>query len=409
MTAATQTKADTPSDSRIPILDIDPYALDVIENPYPFQKALRDAGPVVWLSKYGVYATGQYEHVRDVFQDDSRFLCTGGVGLTDIRSPESLRDQNPLMEVEPEVHKRVRGNMMKILSPVAMRGMRDRFAERAEKLVDEVAKAGSFDGLHDLVEPFILDVFPDSVGIRINPETVLLFGDLNFNANGPFNDLYRDAYARVKEYLPDFEEAFKRENMMPGGMGQQLYEAEDQGLFDKGTAVGFVRVLFRGGFDTTIAGIATALHQLALNPASWAYLRANPDKALLAFDEALRFISPFRVSHRVTVPEGCELAGFKLDGDKKVAAFMGAANRDPAKWDAPDTFDVQRKGVAEHVAFGWGAHKCIGLLLARYEAEALIRAVVTKFDALDYAGDAPVAYRHINTLRTPVALPLKAS
>lgn len=376
MTATTP--EGTPIHPRIPVLDMDPYALDVIDNPYPFQEALREAGPVVWLSKYGVYAVGRFDQAQEVFADETRFLCTAGVGLTDIRKPGSLRDKNPLMEVEPEIHQRVRTNMLKIMSPTALRAMRARFDDRAEVYVERMLAQGSFDGVHDLVEPYILDVFPETVGIQINPETVLLFGDLNFNANGPFNDLYRSALQRVEKYLPAFEDSFKRHNMVPSGMGAQMYDFEDQGLFEPGTAFGFVRVLFRGGFDTTIAGLNGALLQLSHQPRTWDWLRAHPEKAMLAFDEALRHISPFRVSHRVTIPEGCDLAGARLEGDQKVAIFMAAANRDPRKWDRPEVYDIHRDGLADHLAFGHGAHKCIGLLLAKYEAEALLKAMLRR-------------------------------
>lgn len=398
-----------PGDASIPVLDIDPYAPEIIDDPYSFDEALREAGPVVWLSRYGCYATGRFQEAQTAFADDSRFLCTAGVGLTDIRKPESLRDKNPLMEVEPEVHRRVRGSMMKIMSPTVIRGYRARFEEKAHAYVDRMIAMGRFDGLHDLVEPFILDVFPETVGIGINPETVLLFGDLNFNANGPMNDLYRSALERVSPHLPDFERSFRKENMLPGGVGAQLYEAEEAGVLEQGTAVGFVRVLFRGGFDTTIAGISGALMSLSQDPQAWAYLKANPEKVLNAFDEALRHVSPFRVSHRITVPEGCEFAGHRLEGDKKIAIFMEAANRDPRKWPEPARFDPSRGAVNEHLAFGHGAHKCIGLLIARYEAEALLRAVVTKIDRLDFVGDEPPVYRRINTLRSLEDLPLQAS
>ncbi len=406
MDAEKQMSKNGLGDSSIPVLDIDPYALDVIDNPYSFDETLREAGPVVWLAKYACYATGRFEEAQIAFSDDSRFLCTAGVGLTDIRKPESLRDKNPMMEVEPEVHRRARSGMMKIMSPVAMRSYRGRFEEKANSHVERVLAMGRFDGLHDLVEPYILDVFPDTVGIKINPETVLMFGDLNFNANGPMNDLYRSALERISPHLPDFERSFRKENMQLGGMGAQLYEAEEAGIFEPGTAFGFVRVLFRGGFDTTIAGISGALLALSRDPEAWAYLKANPDKVLSAFDEALRHVSPFRVSHRVTVPGGCEFAGHRLDGDTKVAIFMEAANRDPRKWPEADRFDLARKDVTEHLAFGHGAHKCIGLLVARYEAEALLRAVVTRIDRLDFAGSAPPSYRRINTLRSLADLPL---
>ncbi|MBS7705490.1 cytochrome P450 [Chelatococcus asaccharovorans] len=394
--------------SSIPVLNLDPYAPETIDNPYGFDEALREAGPVVWLSRYQCYATGRFDEAQTAFSDDSRFLCTAGVGLTDIRKPESLRDKNPLMEVEPAVHRRVRGNMMKILSPTLMRSYRARFEEKADAIVAQMVKKGRFDGLHDLVEPFILDVFPETVGIRINPETVLLFGDLNFNANGPMNQFYKEALERVSPHLPDFERSFRKENMQPGGMGARLYEEEEAGVFEPGTAFGFVRVLFRGGFDTTIAGISGALLALSRDPAAWAYMKDNPDKVLNAFDEALRHVSPFRVSHRVTVPEGCEFAGARLEGDRKIAIFMEAANRDPRKWPQADRYDPSRAAVTEHLAFGHGAHKCIGLLVARYEAEALLRAVIRQVDQLTFAGESEPAYRRINTLRSLVDLPLEA-
>ena len=398
-----------PSDPRVPILDIDPYCDEVIDNPYPFDQALRDAGPVVWLKPYAMYAVGRFKEAEEVFSDQTRFWCTAGVGLTDIRKPESLRDKNPLMEVEPDVHARARSGMLKIMSPTAMREARSRFDRKAEEYVEQVIAKGTFDGVHELVEPYIIDVFPDTVGIKVNPETVLLFGDLNFNANGPFNDLYRAAFARVEKYLPEFEESFKRHNMIPGGMGAQMYEAEDAGIFAKGTAIGFVRVLFRGGFDTTIAGITAALYQLTQNHEAWDWMRANPEKSMLAFDEALRHVSPFRVSHRVTIEKGCELGGVQLEGDKKVGIFMGAANRDPRKWRDPQKFDLQRADLSSHLAFGAGAHKCIGLLVAKYEAEALLKALVRRASRLEFLGAEPPSYKRINTLRTMKALPLRVS
>lgn len=398
-----------PNESQVPVLDIDPYSNEVIDNPHAFEHALREAGPVVWLKPYNMYAVGRFKEAEQAFSDDTRFWCTAGVGLTDIRKPESLRDKNPLMEVEPPQHAKVRAGMMKIMSPVAMRGMRARFDQKADKFVDAIVEKGSFDGLHDLVEPYIMDVFPQTVGININPKTVLLFGDLNFNANGPANDLYRAAYNNVKEYLPDFEKSFQRESMVPGGMGAQLYEAEDAGIFDKGTALGFVRVMFRGGFDTTIAGATAALYQLSQNPEEWAWLRENPDKAMLAFDEALRHNSPFRVSHRVTLADGCEFAGHKLAGDTKVAIFMGAANRDPRKWPEPDKYDLRRDDINAHLAFGNGAHKCIGLLLAKYESEALLKALAKRVKSIEFTGSEPPTYKRINTLRTVKDLPMRVT
>ncbi|MDO8776537.1 MAG: cytochrome P450 [Burkholderiaceae bacterium] len=391
----------------VPILDMDPYSDENIDNPSRFNEAIRDLGPVVWLKPHNMYAVGRFAEVEAVLGDDKRFLCTAGVGLTDIRKPESLREKNPLLEVEPDEHARVRSGLLKILSPAVLRTMKGTFEQKAEELVDKMIDLREFDGVHDLVEPYILGVFPQTVGIKINPETVLLFGDLNFNANGPLNDLYRNARKKVEQYLPEFEEAFRRENMVPGGMGAQIYDAEESGGFRPGTAVGFVRVLFRGGFDTTIAGIGATLYHLGQSGVAWDALRANPEGVFAAFDEALRVVSPARVMHRVTVPQGCELSGMQLQGDVKVGAYIAAANLDPRKYLDPDKYDMKRAGLANHLAFGTGATKCLGLLLAKYEAEAILKVLVRRVKTLQLLSDEHPGFKRINTLRTLKSLPLR--
>lgn len=393
----------------VPVVDIDPYSDENIDNPDAFNEALREAGPVVWLKPYEMYAVGRFNEVESVLGDDSRFWATAGVGLTDIRKPGSLRDKNPLLEVEPEEHARVRNGLMKIMSPAVLRTMKERFQRKADALVDAMLEKGSFDAVQDLVEPYIIDVFPETVGINVNPDTVLLFGHLNFNANGPANDLYKDAVKKIAPYMPDFEAAFQRGNLVTGGMGEQIYAAEDAGVFRPGTAVSFVRVFFRGGFDTTIAGLGTTLQQLAQSPEAWASVRANPEKALWAFDEALRLVSPARVMHRVTVEGGCELSGVRLDGDVKVGAYIAAANHDPRKWNNPRQYDMNRPGLAQHLAFGAGPTKCLGLLLAKFEAEALLKALIARVKTLEFVGSEPLAYKRINTLRTLQSLPLRVT
>src|SRR3546814_5980763 len=87
--------------------------------------------------------------------------------------------------------------------------------------------------------------------------------------------------------------------------------------------------MFRGGFDTSIAGISAALHQLALAPGQWTFLSEKPALASSAFDEALRHQSPAQVMFRTTVANEVELSGQRLEPDTKIAVFIGAANRDP--------------------------------------------------------------------------------
>ncbi len=385
-------------------LSTDPFSTETLRDPFPFQHELRDAGDVVWLEKYGIYAVGGFAETKRVLSEHALFTTTAGVGLSDIRDPNSWRVKNPLLEVDPPDHTAIRMALMKILSPAVVRALRPIFDEKAKELVDSLLDQRSIDGMRDIAETFVCTVFPQTVGITIERDKVLQFGDLNFNANGPQNDLYWNSFHKVQPLMPWLEEKFQKLSMIPGGMGEQIYAAEDSGALPAGTALGLVRVLFRGGFDTTIAGIGATLDQLARNPDQWVALRSDPSKAGAAFVEALRHASPAQLMFRTTVADGVDLGGTHLDGNVKVAAFIGAANRDPRKWRDPEKFDITRD-TSGHLAFGAGAHVCLGLMIARMEAEAILSAMARRIERLEL--DGPVEHRLVNTLRTHSKLPLR--
>src|SRR3546814_223310 len=230
-----------------PELSVDPFSVDVLADPTQFQHDLREAGPVARLPDYGIYATGRFDEVKAVLPDHSRFTTTGGVGLSDIPKPDAWRVKNPLLEIDPPDHGDIRSGLKRIMSPAAIRQWQETFETEAESLVDSLIDKREFDGAKDLAEAFVTSVFPNTVGITVEREMVIKFGDLNFNANGPQNELYWRAHEAVAPYLPVFERAFQRESMTPGGIGEQIYNAERDGIFPEGTALGLVRVMFQIG------------------------------------------------------------------------------------------------------------------------------------------------------------------
>jgi hypothetical protein len=392
-----------PPTQDVPVLREDPFAVETLLDPYRFFDALRAAGPVAWLEPYGIYATGRHAETAAVLSRWERFTNEGGAGLADIRKPGNWRPPSVILEVDPPAHTEVRAALQKILSPLVVRQWREKFEAAAEAMADALVARRSFDGMRDAAEAFVLQVFPPAVGIRIPRENAQAIGDMNFNAIGPNNALTQAAVARAQPYMQWYEDSMKREAMLPGGFGELIHQAEDAGALKKGVAANLTRSFLRGGMDTTISGIGAALLALARDPAQWAMLRAEPALARNAFEEAIRFESPVQVMFRTT-REGAELGGVALAPDTKIAAFIGAANRDTARWPDADRFDLRRQ-AAGHVAFGQGAHVCIGQMIARLEAECLIGALARRARRLTLAGE-PV-YRPVNTLRTLDRLPLE--
>jgi len=164
--------------------------------------------------------------------------------------------------------------------------------------------------------------------------------------------------------------------------------------------------IFRAGTDTTMAGIGFTLNQLARHPDQFEMLRADASKARNAFEEAIRHESPAQLLFRTTTRD-VELSGYRLKADTKVGYYPGAANRDPRQWTNPDQFDITRKVVGIHRAFGVGMHMCIGQMIARLESECILGAIAARAKRIEPTGEP--TYRLVNTLRTLEYLPLRVT
>jgi len=118
----------------IPISAIDPFSLEVLRNPHPAHEALREAGPVVWLEKYGAYAAARHAEVRQILGDPASFCSGRGVGLSDFQRDKPWRPPSLVLERDPPEHDRARAVLNRALSATVMRSLRARFAEAAEEL-----------------------------------------------------------------------------------------------------------------------------------------------------------------------------------------------------------------------------------------------------------------------------------
>lgn len=386
-----------------PVLDEDPFSDENIADPYPLFTRMREMAPAVFIAPHNYYAVVRHAEAGIVASDSARFTTTGGVGLSDIRKPGAWRPRSPITEIDPPDHTRVRAALQKVLSPLVVKTWKEKFATRAEEVAEEVVGKGRVDGVADIAEAFVLDVFPSVLGVDVPPERIKLTGELNFNQIGPNNARTAAALERAAPIMEWYAQVLQREHMLPGGFGEKIYQAEDAGDFEKGTAPFQVRTFFRAGVDTTMAGIGSTLKLLAENPDQFAQVKANPALIKGAFEEALRLESPAQVMFRTTTGE-VELGGVRLRADTKVGYHMGAANRDPRQWADPDRFDVTRQTTGVHRAFGVGVHVCIGQMIARLEAESILGALIRRVQAIEPAGAA--RWRPVNTLRTLDTLPL---
>ncbi|MCA2011579.1 cytochrome P450 [Cereibacter sphaeroides] len=390
-----------------PVLDIDPFSRESMDNPIELDRAIRAAGPVVWVPKYGFWISGQDAVVREVFEDWRRFSSAFGTGLTNVVREEPWRKPSVILEADPPIHTPNRKVLARVLSPAALRKMADDFKAEAERMVDALLeRGGEVDLAADLAFAFPFKVLPDAVGLQPDGRHHLMpYSTLNFNAMGPKNALYAAA-RKVVEEQGTFEYVaaqMAEANLIPGGFGEEIYAAAHRGEISPDDAGMLVRAFISAGIDTTVFGIGIAIKALVDNPDQWALLREDPTRARAAFEEGLRWFAPSPVIGRTTAGP-TELAGVQLGGEEKVMMWLAAANRDPARWDRPDSYDITRRTVG-HLAFGTGIHGCVGQMVARLEAESVLGALARKVARIELTAEPDRVY--INWLRGYHSLPAR--
>src|SRR6202453_2607983 len=386
------------------ISHVDPYCDEFLSDPYPFHEALREAGPVVWLERYGIYASARHAEVQAALTGWENFSSAAGSRVADFPRTRPFRPPSLILEADPPLHTRTRTVLNRALSAKAMAGLRASFKEAAERLADGLVQRRRVDAIADIAEAYPLSVFPRAVGLGPEGlENLLPYGTMVFNAFGPRNAHFEASVARASEVVGWINVQCARENLSPDGLGATIWAAVDSGEISAQEAPLLVRSLLSAGLDTTIIGIGNGLYALASNPGEWRALRENPVLVRSAFDEILRWEAPIQTFFRTTT-EPVELGGVALPADAKILLFLAAANRDPRRWDDPERFDVTRR-ASGHVAFGAGIHMCVGQMLARLESEMILAALLARVARIEIAGEPKRKLN--NTLRQLASLPVE--
>jgi hypothetical protein len=386
-----------------PHSQIDPFSDEFLADPFPALARLRDAGPVVYLERYGVYAVAGYEQVQAVLKKPGVFSSAAGVGITNIASENPWRKPSILLEVDPPVHTHNRKVVARALAPRSLAYLQEVFDRRAAELAAELVARGSFDAVPDLAEIFPTRVFPEAFGIADNGRDQLLaYGAMVFNGHGPRNHLFESSMAGGAPVIGWITQQCSRASLRPDGLGALIYAGVDAGEVTGDEAALLVRSFLSAGLDTTVSAIALGVLDFINHPGQWQDLRRDPSLARNAFEEVVRIESPVIGFFRTT-SEPVTVDGVDVPAGAKVLVFFAGANHDPRRWDQPDRFDIHRK-VAGHMGYGHGVHNCVGQVIARMEGEALLRALAGRIASWRLDGEPRP--RLNNTLRGLDTLPV---
>ncbi|MGW0842849.1 cytochrome P450 [Streptomyces sp. NPDC002787] len=372
--------------------DVDLFSDEVLADPYPYYRQLRDLGPAVHLSRHGLWFVSRYEQVRSALGDWETFSSGQGIGLN-----AGFNDAwaSALINLDPPAQTEQRKLFTDRLSPRALRPLAEDIDRRAERLADELMERGSFDAVTDLAQNLPVHVIMDLIGWPEEGRDQLLDMAAGwFDSAGPLCPRTAASVPRVEALMGYLAEVVATETLVPGGFGWTVLEAHKAGRIPVEGAIGLLAGYVVAAFDTTISTISNGVWLLARHPGQWDLLRSDPSLVPSAFNEIVRIESPIQVFSRATTREVDLGEGALIPSGARVLHGYGAANRDERHFPDPDRFDVTRNPV-DHLGFGYGNHACAGQGLARLEVHAVLKALTARAERIELTGEPVRALNNI--------------
>lgn len=373
---------------------------EFFQNPYPYYATLREQGAVHWSAKLNMWLVPGYALTHEGLKDHTRFSNVDRIAVELATLPEADRlALAPLAEElgtglihsDPPDHTRMRRIVSQAFTPRVIENQRRRTGGLVDELIDGMRAKGRCDFIGEFAFPLPILVISDLFGVpRADRDRIKVWSECITDLGSrrkPLAELARDALTATREMKVYFEAILDERRREPrDDLITLLLNAEDAGeRLSRSELIGMAILILVAGHETTTSLLSNGLLLLLQNPAQLAALRADPALTPGAVEEMLRMEPSFLRTPR-RVKADMDWGGVRLQRDQMVSVLNGAANRDPAVFANPDTFDI-RRSPNKHLSFGQGPHTCLGAPLARLEAGLAFPRLLERLPVLTLEGD----------------------
>jgi len=375
-------------------------------NPYPVLARLRERGSVFHDPASGTWMLLRYDDVKCALASHEVF--------SSVVSPPGTLTSDWLIFADPPHHARLRALIMRAFTARAVGTLEQRIHERISTLLEDAQRGGNVDFVRDIAVPFPLTVIAEMLGAptddlpRYRRWTDAIVALSHTVSGGPglerAVECARHANGEMRAYLPPLLEE-RRVRARDDLLSRLVLTDVDGERVSDDEILGFFQLLLLAGHETTTNLLSNAVLAFDEYPDQLALLRAAPGLLEPAIEEVLRFRSPVQTVFRHTRRE-VNVGDETIPAGAMVLLMLGAANRDPSRFDRPDRFDIAREAVP-HVGFGHGIHYCIGAPLARLEARIALEELYRRFERIERADDSPWEPREAFHVHGPSRLPVR--
>jgi cytochrome P450 family 142 subfamily A polypeptide 1 len=344
---------------------------------------MRAFAPVYYDERNDLWGVASYSGVKAASVDTESFSSAGGI-----------RPQNgplPMMiDFDAPEHVRRRRLVSEGFTPRRVRAMEDNLRAVCDTLIDNVCEQGSCDFVRDIAAPLPIIVIGDMLGVApADRDDLLRWSDDMLKALGSPDPTMMDAatvaFVEYTEYINPVFEDRRRRGSTDDLVGVLCHATIDGEGLDDGSLVHESLLILIGGDETTRHVISGGIEELLTHPEQVERLVTDPDLVPGAVEEMLRWVSPIKNMAR-TATRDVELEGAKISAGQELLLLYPSANRDAAMFDEPDTFDISRS-PNPHIAFGFGAHFCLGNQLARLELKVMTERLLARLPDLHLTVD----------------------
>ncbi|PQA86546.1 cytochrome P450 [Hyphococcus luteus] len=364
-------------------------ALDA--DPYSVYRALREKGPIHWIEPLKMWYVVDHRHIHEILMNAADFV-TG--------TPHSLLYDTfgeHMLTVDGAAHFRYRSAFRGAFTP---KTIQENLSARIERRVDELIDGFVAQGETDL---------RDSIASRLPVLTILEIFGLPLELEQRFRNWYDSFEAALSNFSWDaacrqraaknreeFHEVLQGQietlrGSSTHGLLSSVVNGDENRLSDAEIRRNALIIMF-GGISTVEALLLNTVYAILSQDFLRLQVDENPEIIPAVVEESVRWVSPVQSATR-HVANDIEFAGVSLKAGDIVNCMLGAANRDPAIFEDPDKFILNRNNIRKHLGFAIGPHVCLGNNLARLEAKTAIEKLMARLDGLKLKDAGAVAIR----------------
>ncbi|MBP9036013.1 MAG: cytochrome P450 [Pseudomonadales bacterium] len=365
----------------------DPYNVDIVADPYPVYRRLREEAPLYYNEPHDFYALSRYDDVERGLGDHETFSSARG-GILEIIKMNVPMPSGVFIFEDPPLHTVHRGVLSRVFTPKKMNALEPKIREFCARCLDPLVGSGRFDFVADLGAQMPMRVIGMLLGI---PEQDLSAvrersdASLRTEAGQPLEDFDPAGGDMMQEYI-DWRLEHPSDDLMTELLNTEFMdETGTRRRLTREEVIIFCNVLAGAGNETTNRLIGWTGKLLAEHPEQRRQLAGDHSLIPNAIEEILRYEPPGPHIGRY-VTRDTEFHGQKVPAGSVMLFLVGAANRDHRRFPGGDRFDIHRE-KRPNLAFGWGIHTCIGAALTRVEGRVALEEVLKRFPEWDVEWD----------------------